>query len=345
MIRGLIVFIITSSLIACAPKDSDETASGGRKGPTYPGPAETEYCSTSKTFADPITVSGTAVYNRRVIWGNLTAGGLGSASTTASSHPASQNPIRRAEIRVTDPSGAVVQCAETDGSGAFSFTLPRGAVSYTISVNSRSYNQYLRASVLNAPERNQFYSLKTTCTATGACSVGTLIAGADGELLGGAFNILDQLHHANDYLRSKVSTCNSLYNGCRDVTTTNPVPKVVAYWEKGFNPNSYFGGTSGLSFYLPGYSRLFILGGQDGDVNNSDTDHFDNPVIIHEYGHFLEDVVGRSDSPGGSHNGNKVIDPRLAWSEGWGNFFQATVIAYYDPSGPTVGRYVDSVAR
>ena len=42
--------------------------------------------------------------------------------------------------------------------------------------------------------------------------------------------------------------------------------------EMGFNPNYYFGATGGLSFYLPGYSRLFILGGINGDVNSSDTD-------------------------------------------------------------------------
>jgi hypothetical protein len=102
--------------------------------------------------------------------------------------------------------------------------------------------------------------------------------------------------------------------------------KVSAYWTVGFNPNSYFGApTSGLSFYLPDYSRLFILGGINGDTDASDTDHYDDSVIIHEYGHFLEDTVFQSDSPGGSHNGNRIIDPRLAWSEGWGNFFQAAV--------------------
>ena len=95
----------------------------------------------------------------------------------------------------------------------------------------------------------------------------------------------------------------------------------------GFNPNRYFTSNENetSSFYLPNYNKLFILGGVKGDVNNSDTDHFDNSVILHEYGHFLENMFYTSDSPGGFHSGTTLLDPRLAWSEGWGNFIQAAV--------------------
>jgi len=268
-------------------------------------------------------VSGTATFNRRNPWGVLGSGngGLGSAST-GGTHPATNLPIRRAEVRVTDPSGAVVQCAETSNAGAFSLVLPQGATTYTVSINSRSNNSYMVASVLNRPEQNLFYSLSTSVVATGN-SVGlTLTATATGDVIAGAFNIHDQMLRSNEYLRAQVANCSATHAGCTDFTVA---PKVVAYWEKGFNPNSYFGSSGGLSFYLPGYSRLFILGGQNGDTDSSDTDHFDNSVIVHEYGHFLEDSMFSSDSPGGSHNGDKVIDPRLAWSEGWGNFFQAAV--------------------
>jgi hypothetical protein len=318
---ALLPALILAGLLGCAPKVP--LTSDGRIGPAYQGPEEATFCSSSITYSDTVTASGTAIYVRREAWGNLSSGGLGSASTTATLHPATSHPIRQAEVRVTDPSGAVVQCGQTDNSGAFSVSLPRGSTTYTVAVNSRAYNNLVRASVLDAPERNQFYSLTASCTATGACALGTLTAGADGDLLGAAFNILDQIYNANLYLEAQVASCS--FSGCRSVNTSNPLPKVSAYWQKGFNPNTYFGATSGLSFYLPGYFRLFILGGSNGDVNNSDTDHFDNSVIIHEYGHFLEDTVSKSDSPGGSHNGNRVIDPRLAWSEGWGNFFQAAV--------------------
>lgn len=309
---------ILISISACSGKDSGSTSTGGRISPTYNGPPETPYCSTSIAYTDSVTVTGTARYTRRNIWGNTAAGGLGSASVSGT-HPATVHPIRRAEIRVTDSSGNVVQCSETGANGEISFTLPRGSVSYTMAVNSRSANSaYLRASVLNMPERNQHYALQASVTANSHVNLGYVTAAADDAVLGGAFNILDQFYEANVYLRSQIGGFTS-------------APKVAAYWERGYNPNSYFGATAGLSFYLPGYYRLFILGGQNGDVNSSDTDHFDNSVILHEYGHFLEDSLFNSDSPGGQHNGNKIIDPRLAWSEGWGNFFQAAVL--FGPSG------------
>jgi hypothetical protein len=116
---------------------------------------------------------------------------------------------------------------------------------------------------------------------------------------------------------------------------------VTAYWERGFNPNTYFGASQiGLSFYLPGYKRLFILGGINGDTDYTDTDHFDNSIILHEYGHFLEDAFSSTDSPGGYHGGNSLIDARLAWSEGWGNFIQAAILDnpfYIDTLGNSDG--------
>jgi hypothetical protein len=33
----------------------------------------------------------------------------------------------------------------------------------------------------------------------------------------------------------------------------------------------------------------------------------------------------RDDSPGGAHGVGEMLDPRLAWSEGWANFFSAAV--------------------
>ena len=156
-----------------------------------------------------------------------------------------------------------------------------------------------------------------------------------GEIVGAAFNILDKLLDANNFLRTQVGTCSAdIGAGCANFTVA---PKVSAYWEKGYNPNSYFGADeSGLSFYIPGYSRLFILGGINGDTDTEDTDHFDNSIILHEYGHFLEDIYTVTDSPGGAHSGTAQIDPRLAWGEGWGNFIQAAVLndpAYNDTYG------------
>src|SRR5690606_13846811 len=71
-----------------------------------------------------------------------------------------------------------------------------------------------------------------------------------------------------------------------------------------------------------------------------DTDHFDDSIILHEYGHFLEDVYSKTNSPGGVHTGETILDPRLAWGEGWANYFQAAVTGnpvYRDTFGTSLG--------
>src|SRR5690606_1382677 len=128
--------------------------------------------------------------------------------------------------------------------------------------------------------------------------------------------VLDQIYLANDFLRRKANlACPA---GCATNFTT--AAKIQIYWTKGVSPGAYYGApTVPISFFTnisSGniYRGLYILGGIQGSVC-TDTDHFDRSVILHEYGHYLEAALGRSSSPGGSHDGNSVIDPRLAWSE------------------------------
>jgi hypothetical protein len=49
-----------------------------------------------------------------------------------------------------------------------------------------------------------------------------------------------------------------------------------------------------------------------------DTDEFDRGVVMHEWGHFFEDELSRSDSIGGRHVIPGTVEPRVAFGEGWG---------------------------
>lgn len=62
----------------------------------------------------------------------------------------------------------------------------------------------------------------------------------------------------------------------------------------------------------------------------SDTDDFDDSVILHEFGHYLQAVFSHNSSPGGAHYGCSAspaqnLDYRLAFGEGWGNSFAQMV--------------------
>lgn len=88
-------------------------------------------------------------------------------------------------------------------------------------------------------------------------------------------------------------------------------------------------GEVGTSFYSG--SAIYIL----GDENN-DTDEYDRHVILHEWGHYLEEQFSRSDSIGGDHAYGDKLDMRVAMSEGFANAFSAMMLDdphYRDASG------------
>jgi hypothetical protein len=321
--RALLSIIFMGLLsFGCASKN-DSTAPAtcsSRLSPVYSGPNERPYCSSPITHTTPVIVTGTAFFESRPYAAvnctnpNCGIGNIGAAQ-----------PIRFAEVVAYNSGGNIVQCGETDNSGAFSLQLPTSNSVHKIRIYTRADNTHAKVSVLNCPEENDPYYIETSVTPNANRAVGTITAEAanDGPMLGAAFHIFEQIVIANEFLSSELSTCGTDFTGCETFTVA---PKVQIYWTKGFNPNVYFGNKfSGLSFYLPSFQRLFILGGISGDIYNSDTDHFDSSIILHEYGHFLEDVFTVTDSPGGPHSANEMIDPRLAWSEGWGNFIQAAI--------------------
>jgi hypothetical protein len=234
-------------------------------------------------------------------------------------------PIPFAEYQVYNSAGSLVQAGETDTDGLALIDMPSVEGTYSVRILSRAFNDSLKISVLSDKYSNQPYSISKSFTVTTALiaagtayDIGEIVAQAEESISsaieGGAFNIYFDILLANEYIRTTISQ------------PAWVAEKVVVYWKAGFNPYTYYSANApALSFYVPGERKLYILGGVNGNVRTADTDHFDDSVILHEYGHFLEDVYGHSDSPGGSHNGSFIIDPRLAWSEGWANYFQAAV--------------------
>lgn len=337
-LRSLVTSVIrVSSLVAfAAALSSCKSNSSSTDGNSYRSQTpEADYAGTPTTFSGATTlITATARFNR---YSDTGVTGLNSIESNL--------PIRYAEVHILDSGGNRIQQGETDASGAISLAIPRTAGTYTLRVNSRSNNSHLKASVLKDPFDTQYYSLDTSFTLSGsettaAVTIQNAQATNSSDLLGGAFNILDQILVANDFLRSQAYLASCTF--C--VNNFTVAPKIQIYWQKGLTPGTYFGSSSyAISFFLAEsgsglYRGLYILGGLEGDVC-SDTDHFDRSVLLHEYGHFLEDIYGKSASPGGSHDGNSLIDPRLAWSEGWADYFQAAALgrSYYRDTSKNAG--------
>jgi hypothetical protein len=115
----------------------------------------------------------------------------------------------------------------------------------------------------------------------------------------GPFNIVAVISKANALLHT--------------IAPGMQIPRVIVRWSTTYVGDTYFDGTTNPP-------QAFINGKRD-----EDSDEFDDSVIIHEYGHFIAAKFSRDDSPGGSHALGEKKDPRLAWSEGWANFFSSLV--------------------
>src|SRR5690606_118866 len=112
----------------------------------------------------------------------------------------------------------------------------------------------------------------------------------------------------------------------RNVTALNP-------------ENDFTSGEIGTSFF---YQDAIYLLGEVG----VDADEYDPHVILHEWTHYLENVLARSDTVGGEHGYSQHLDMRVAFSEGFSNAFAAMILDdrfYRDATGArqTSGFYYD----
>ena len=101
------------------------------------------------------------------------------------------------------------------------------------------------------------------------------------------------------------------------------LPHLLINWSPKNHPSNDYdkpNGAIGGAHYTQG--QIFLTG--DAFTN---TDEFDEHVILHEWGHYLERALGREDGLGGSHSFGQQIDPRIAFSEGFATALAAMVLA------------------
>jgi len=96
-------------------------------------------------------------------------------------------------------------------------------------------------------------------------------------------------------------------------------------------------GNIGTSFFTKTgtINRIFILGAE-----GIDTDEFDVNVLSHEWTHYLEANFGRSDSLGGGHRQNDILDETVAFGEGFANAMSGLLLGnnrYLDSGGNDQG--------
>ncbi len=258
-------------------------------------------------------VTGTIVYEKRTVdtssYDNAIKGFAPNPVLT---------PVRLAQVQIIDDTGAEIQRAFTDDSGAFTLYLPALTTRARVIVSASADPERYSLAVRDCPP-SPTGTYPAGCTDqegsvhqwvsnyfTGPTDLGQIIA-TESSGLGGAFNIFDIMLRGQDFARMNLNRGNY-----------PSTPPVSVQWRKGFETTtSYF---NGMQIIIQGVV--------------TDTDEYDDPVLMHEFGHFLEHAFSVSDSPGGSHDGSPT-DPRLAFGEGYGTYVGCRIAGsslYFDSS-------------
>ncbi len=280
-----------------------------------------------------VTISGQVTFDKVP---HNTAAGVSSniVRSSLNYNAITQEPVRGVIVQAVNGAGTVLDTTTTDASGNYSVTVDS---STSVRIQARSEMQQTTGAtwdiqVLDNTSGNAIYVLAGSLTDSGtANSTRNLNAGSgwngsgytsDAARAAAPFSILDAIYQA-------VTTIAA-------VDTDVVFPELDVLWSVNnvdAPGNVAIGqiGTSSYSRTAGGTPTIRILGDENGD-----TDEYDVSVIVHEFGHYFEDQLSRSDSPGGPHSVENRLDSRLAFGEGWGNAFAGMILGdpvYRDTSG------------
>ncbi|OHB76899.1 MAG: hypothetical protein A2Z34_10210 [Planctomycetes bacterium RBG_16_59_8] len=248
------------------------------------GTSTDEILSITINSVATVTLSGTMTFDKVPI----DASGLDLAGIF-------QSPIRFCYVGLEDQSapGVFFSATYTDASGNYSLPSHQNT-NVKIYIYSFSAHQ---AGSINVVDRASVSTPKATWViATPNIPVTTVdITGSDWNApdstrINGAFNVTDVVLAIQQIVLGLNAASNF-----GDATIE-------------FSPNFY----SGTYFSGP---TGFIMGDRA-----TDSDDFDDPVIAHEYSHYLQTKFSRDDSTGGDHSANQFLDPRVAFGEGQATF-------------------------
>ncbi len=279
---------------------------GGGGGNSPPPVITTTNCGTTSTETTSIT--GNITYD---FVPHHTSGALDYGNISA-------EPVRGAGVELQYANGNVFSSATTDAFGRYTLQAPineelriivkaelreTGTPSWQVRITDNTQNNapyLMQGSVSCTDEAPQSRSLHASSGWTGSEYGNTRVAAP--------FAILDSVYQSLQLLL--------------EADPSLSLPELELRWStenKAINGNPASGNID-TSSYDGIY--IYILGDEDND-----TDEYDRSVVQHEFAHFIEHRLSRSDSIGGGHGPQTRTDMRVAFSEGLANAFTAIASA------------------
>ena len=241
-------------------------------------------------------------------------------------------PIRGAVVEAVNSSGRILASSVSKSDGSYELALDAGVEArlqvkaQLLSAEAAKWN----FQVTDNTQQNTVYALQGSLASTGSNTAQIRDLHAPHGWTGQSYG--------TERAAAPFAILDSVYGAVQAFAAIDPnieFPPLELHWSE--NNITVRGdrtlGHIGTSFYLPNEDSgaIFILGQE-----NADTDEYDHHVIIHEWGHYFEHQMSRTDSIGGLHSLNDRLDARVAFSEGWGNALSAIITGdpvYRDSSG------------
>lgn len=273
----------------------------------YCGKVETFTGSSSAADADDtgtgqavktLTVNCDHVVQGAVTYAKKKAAAPTQAATGTSFVKVSAAPVR-AVTEATPPITLAQGVTDRDGNYKLQFSNPSNA-DWHVEVDAswvEPGGTAVRALVVE-PGRSDPYRFKSPVILASAPKSQTQNLRIRVQDQSGAFNIRDIVRRGFEWVATNAGA-----------PKAKSLPQLPAEWKAGVTP------AAGTSNYNAG--KFFVLG------SAADSDEFDDPVLAHEFQHFVVETLTRS-GPGGTHSGR--VAPAIAYDEGIATAFGLDVL-------------------
>ena len=271
-------------------------------------PAESEASPTNKSH---VNLTGTVTYDRVNFQSRLFRG--------LDYDNIQVMPARGVTVWLVNAQGKTIDNTKTNERGEYSFTAPiETAVQVRVVAHIESEgNGVWSIQVKDNTNNSALYVMDGSLVSSGNNDTQTRNLHADSGWVNRGYN--------SSRTAAPFAIIDSLYDAVKAVFDAKPdavLPPLNVFWS---SENIAIGGSLsegkiGTSFYTSAGPSIYLLG-----KANNDSDEYDRAVIQHEFGHFIEHQLSRTESLGGSHNVNSLLDMRVAFGEAWGNAFAGMV--------------------
>ncbi len=264
------------------------------------------------------------------------------ATNTGVSPTGTQRPIRSASFAIQRQDGTTwttVATGQTDNTGSFSTTLPQVYVTISDQCSAPQYRSVVYASgkkdqvkVVDPRGASRDPSVYSYASSPRGARSATINFGGmttpDTEDGSGPMNIFSNMIDTYDALIAIGAT---------------PTKGVTVNWYLGYQPLDY------NTYYDPPTSSVHLNGNITANGEPIDGDQWDDGVIIHELGHWVQDMFMPLPADSGGPHGDCMeylgypdvaANNIIAYSEGWATFFSSAVrneANYIDTAGGIQG--------